>query len=290
MKTKAGISNLISRLATDETQFLRACFLAPVKKQGAAAVRIAGVICRMRVRPDDFEGWGVFRPMSYTLARLERLSTLTERANYLQLFPAASFVLAFKVGGDTWLGQPARLGDQRFGFDGLVPIDGVDEGELFDSVVARFDGSRFWFDQIDPNTDPSVAAYLRESIVAMVDPRLINRPGMTPVQRMAYRAHHAERLRMQMANARATGEYRLRQAVEHAGAELRDFSELREVYRVSYTVDGRRHTSVIRKNDLSVHSAGICLSGQDARFDLASLVSILRAGHQQGGIRHGLQV
>jgi hypothetical protein len=290
MKTKAGISNLISRLAAEESQFLRASFLAPVKKQGAVAVRIAGATCRMRVKPNNFEGWGVFRPLSYTLARLEREGTLTERANYLRLFPAVQFVLTVKDGPDIWLGQPARLGDPRFSFDGLAQIDGVDDAELFDTVVARFDGSRFWFDQIDPNADPSVAAYLREAILPMVDPRLINRPDLTPEQRMAYAANHTERLRAQLANARATGEYRLRQAVEHAGAELRQFSELRDVYRVSYTVDGRRHTSVIRKNDLRVQSAGICLSGQDMKFDLASLVSILRAGQQQGEVRHGLQV
>ena len=288
MKTKAGISNLISRLAAEESQFLRASFLAPMKKHGAVAVRIAGATCRMRVKPHDFEGWGVFRPVSYILARLERESTLTERANYLKLFPAVQFVLTLKE--EIWLGKPARLGDQRFSFDGLIQIDGVDDAELFDTVVARFDGSRFWFDQIDANADPSVAAYLREAILPMVDPRLINRPGLTPEQRMAYVANHTERLRVQLANARATGEYRLRHAVEHAGAELRQFSELRDVYRVSYTVHGRRHTSVIRKNDLSVQSAGICLSGQDMKFDLASLVSILRAGQQQGEIRHGLQV
>jgi hypothetical protein len=171
-----------------------------------------------------------------------------------------------------------------------VPIDGIDEAEMFDTVLARFDGSRFWFDQIDPAGDPSIAAYLRESIVAMVDPRRIDRRGLTPEQRLAYAANHAERLRAQLANTRATGEYRLRQAVEHAGAKLRDFSEVRDVYRVSYVVDGHRHTSVIRKNDLSVQSAGICLSGEDMKFDLASLVSILRAGQQQGAIWHGLPV
>lgn len=290
MKTRANISNLISRLAAKESEFLRASFLAPVKKHAMVAVRIAGATCQMRVMPGDFEGWGVLRPVSYALARLEREGTLTERWNYLRLFPAVTFVLSIADGDGVWLGQPARLGDQRFSFDGLAQIDGVDDAELFDTIVARFDGSRFWFDQVDPNADPSVAAYLRESIVAMVDPRLIHRPALTPEQRLAYGANHLKRLRVRLSDARASGEYRLRQAIEHAGATLREFSELGDVYRVSYSVDGRRHTSVICKNDLTVKSAGICLSGQDAMFDLASLVSIVRAGQRHGEIRHGLQV
>ncbi|HEV7301679.1 MAG TPA: hypothetical protein VGN72_20240 [Tepidisphaeraceae bacterium] len=290
MKTNTNILNLINRLAVEEAAFLRTRFLAPVAQGGFVQVRIAGAVCRVRVRPFAFTGWGVFKPVSYSMAVLDRPATLCERAAYLQLFPSARFVLTQKDGdADTWFGQPA-LGDDRFAFDGLVPICSVDDGELFDTVVARFDGSRFWFDGIDPTADPVTGAYLREAIVSMRDPRRIDRKGLTPEQRLAYTANHAERLRRQVADRRANGEYRLREAIAHAGAEMRAFSELKDVYRVTYTVDGRRHTSVIRKNDLTVQSAGICLSGEDRKFDLASLVGVLRAGQQQGEIFHGLQV
>jgi hypothetical protein len=293
MPAKRRIPDAFARLAAAEDAFLHSEFLAPVLRGQGVQVRIAAVRCQLRVEPADFQGFGVFRPLSHVVARLVRPATMVQRSQYLELFPAVSLLLCARQGqeGNDWLALPANRGDTRFVVEGFVPVRLVEEAELFDTVWARFDGSRFWFDELDSRTDPGAAAYLREALGRMAPPRTIDRPGLTAGQREAYTAVHDERIRREQErqrceqerireDARASGERRLREALEHAGAQFRDFAERGDVYSVTYTVDGQRHTSVVRKTDLTVQTAGICLSGEDRKFDLHSLVGVLREGSE----------
>jgi hypothetical protein len=73
---------------------------------------------------------------------------------------------------------------------------------------------------------------------------------------------------------------RLEMALAHAGAELIDVVEHADRYSVSWHVDGERHISAVDKSDdLEVMVAGICLAGQDRRFDLSSLVGVVRGAY-----------
>ena len=301
MAAKRRIPDALARLAAAEDAFLRSEFLAPVLRGQGVQVRIAGVRCQLRVEPADFQGFGVFRPLSHSAARLDRPATMGQRRQYLGLFPAVSLLLLSRQGsaGDAWLAVPANHGDTRIEMDGPIPLWLAEDAELFDTVCARFDGARFWFDEVDSRTDPGAAAYLREALGRMTPPRLIDRPGLTAGQREAYAAVHDDRVRREretaervkqreVLDARASGERRLREALGHAGATFTDYAERGDVYRVSYTVDGQRHTSVVRKTDLAVQTAGICLSGEDQKFDLHSLVGVLREGRGSGQINRTL--
>jgi hypothetical protein len=63
---------------------------------------------------------------------------------------------------------------------------------------------------------------------------------------------------------------------------LVEYLERADSFRVTFTVGGRSYTSSVNKDDLTVQVAGICLSGEDQKFDLSSLVGVLREGGRQG--------
>ncbi len=250
-------------------------------RRGTVQVRIAGVVCRLRVSPHDFEGWGVFRPDSARTARLVRPARLAERRGYLDLLPLLRVIVCMRE-RDRWLAIPAHRADARFRIEGLVPVRLVEEPQLFDVLLTRFDGAQCWYDEPEPRRDPATAAYLREALARLVDPDQLDRPGLSAEERAAYLVNYAPRLQAELDIRRDRVEERLRAALAHAGADFRGYQEHGDVYRVAYVVDGRRQVSVVSRNDLSVQVAGICLSGQDRHFDLQSMVGVLREAESTG--------
>jgi hypothetical protein len=279
------LDDLLNRLAAAEEAFLANEFLAPRLRGSPVQVRVAGVVCQLKVEPADFAGWGVFRPTSHTSARLVRPARLAERQRYLELFPRLRLILS-RRDGDVWLGLPAHQADSRFRVEGLVPVRLIEEAQLFEVVETRFDGSQCWFDRLDTRCDPGTAAYLRQSLQQMVEPNRLSRPGLTAEERTAYGLQYWPAVEAQIAARRDRVEERLHQALAHAGAELRGYLERGDSYRVEFDVGGQRHVSVVHKQDLAVRVAGICLSGEDAKFDLTSLVGVLGEAQGEGADFH----
>ena len=269
------VRETLKRLAAAEAAFPGSEFLAPVVRGHGVVVSIAGARCRLSVAPEHFEGWGIFLAMSHTHAELLREASALERQKYLRLF-APVMMIAGTADHRTVCATPANRSDTRFEFDGPVPVHLADRVELFDSLIARFDGSQFWFDQLDRRADPAGASYLRQEIAQMTDLERIDRPGLGLGQRIAYALEYTRRASAILAEQKNRADVRLTAALAHAGAVLRDFIEQADAYRVTYTIGQRRHTAIVRKGDLTVESAGICLAGRDRDFDLNSLVGVLR--------------
>ena len=309
---RTDVNDLLNRFAAEEEKFLAREFLAPALRGGTVRVQIGGMVCKVRIEPADFEGWGVFQPVSHTEAILEREASLAERRKYLELFPMIRQIVCRRA-GHTWFGAAASFGDTRIRMEGLAPLQLATEIQLFDCVRTRFDGTQFWFEEVDMRHDPGASAYLRSALCDETPPENLDRKGLTAEERAAYELNYWELVRppgddiddegprrnpphRRRSRNRQPGDMsseatesdsvrgRLRDNLSHAGAELIDYLERADSFRVRYRVGGRQHTSSVNKDDLTVQVAGICLSGEDQKFDLASMVGVLREGDRDGGI------
>jgi hypothetical protein len=112
----------------------------------------------------------------------------------------------------------------------------------------------------------------------MLPPEELHKSGLTPEERAAYELCWTARQEARKAEVRDQAEMRLRSALEHAGAEFVDYLERQDGYRVTYRIGKKQMVTSVDKQDLTVQVAGICLSGEDDKFDLSSLVGVLRDG------------
>ncbi len=270
------IQHLLDKLAAEEAAFLDAEFLAPVLPGRRVQVRIAGIVCTLRVVSEAAPGWAILKALSLDTARVIERPGLRQIRDYLALFPAVRLLLLAPEHGD-WLARPAQRGDARVRVDGPVRVHLATGVQPFQQIVARFDGSAFWFQEVDRRRSPAIAAYLRDALTAETPPADLHKPTLTAEERAAYQSLYAAI----EAARRDQVEVRLADALAHAGADFAAYIERADAYTVAYTVDGQTYQSTVRKDDLTVLSAGICLSGQDRRFDLQSLVSVIREGTAQ---------
>jgi hypothetical protein len=278
-----SIHNLLDKLEGDERRFVGTEFLAPIVGRGPVLIRIANVVCRLRVTdnlPHNFKGWAILQARPISEAAFIRSATLSEQSTYLRLFPPTQLILAAFV-DHVWWALPAQRGDTRIRLENAVPVQLTEDGlERFETITARFDGRVFWYERRDSSRDPSLAAYLREQLNAGAKPDDLHKANLSREEREAYAFACA--LIAQAEQDRVEG--RLKNALDHAGAAYRSHVERGDVFVITYEVDGRTHTSAIRRDDLSVETAGICLAGQDRRFDLTSLVGVLREARDTGQI------
>ena len=267
------IHSLLDKMESAEEAFLETEFLAPVLPGRQVQVRIAGLVCTLRVTGGAEPGWAVLKPVSLDRARVVARPSLRQVRDFLALFPAVRLVLLARAGHD-WLALQAHRGDTRFQIAGLVRVHLAVGVEPFQQIVARFDGAHFWFQEIDRRRSPAVAAYLRKALAEETQPDALHKPTLTAEEREAYcwacKAIEAAR--------RDQVELRLTDALARADADLASYIEREDAYTVTFAVDGRPHRSTVRKDDLTVLVAGICLAGQDRQFDLQSLVGVIREG------------
>ncbi len=283
---------LVERLARQEQELRRTCFVAPCVAGGKVRARLEGLVHDFEPRPRDFEGWGLFRAIDSKIAEAVETAEPRHVDAYLRLLAPFRLVLAARLSGASWLAYPAGEADarQRLGEARPFPVHLVADGEAFEQVKARHDGAAFWFEAPDRGVDPRVAERLRQALAAMTSPGDLEIPHLTREARVVYRllrdaeSRREERRRQNRERRRRhrqerqtrRDEGRLRAALAVGGGSLHQFRDRDRYWQVEWTTaDGIHHTSAISKTDLTVLGAGICLSGRDRDFDLQSLVGVV---------------
>jgi hypothetical protein len=269
------IRNLLNQIANAEAQLQSTQFLAPCVKGGRVRTRVAGMVYTFTPKPRQFEGWGIFRPADEQTATLVEAADLPQIAAYLQQFQTIRLRLADRLQNQTWLAYPVNEADMRQRFKTVkpVPVHLVTEGIAFEQIVARWNGNFCWFEEVDRRADPAIAETLQSALKQRILVEELQFKGITPEMRSLYElvTQHTEGFAQPQRD-----EKRLRQALKQGGGELHQFQDRGDYWTVDWiTADGTRHTSAIAKNDLTVVSSGICLSGRDRDFDLQSLVGVM---------------
>jgi hypothetical protein len=263
-----SVLNLIAVLARDEAALGGQEFLAPLAQGGRARLRLRGLICELAVA-NAGAGWWICRARDARCAEIVGEALPWQRGDYLALWPELRLVLLEPLGEAGWLALPYNASDaaQRFGLAGPLAVRLVEGGQPFERIVGRVERRTIWFDAPDRRADPAQAEALR---AALADGRAAPAiAGLGEGERAAYALLAGRQA------VRSGTDARLRAALAVGGATLLGYELTGTLLRVAWERDGQRSVTLLTP-DLAVVSAGVCLSGQDGRFDLASIVGVVR--------------
>lgn len=155
--------------------------------------------------------------------------------------------------------------------DGIEPLD---------VATARFDGQHFWFEAARFTDTAEQRIKLRERLeqgnYALPTDQSLLSPEELSAFKIAVECYKTAN--MSDLERRLVGE------MSRYDATMKKFVERGDKVEVQWkdNMTGSNLTSVFRTNDLSVITAGICLSGGDKTFDLQSLVGVVRRGQRHG--------
>lgn len=268
------VHDIIDHFQNAESEIIGSEFIAPILPGRQVQIRISGIVCKLRIIGRFQVGWRILRVVSMQEARIIKPASNTQIQQYLKLLPKVHVLMVLAEDNGDWLALKQK-GDTRFVIEGMLRIKYATGIQPLSWVISRFDGQTFFYHTLDRRSNLSNSAFLRDSLLKEKPPETLRRSGLMPEEREAYQMIFDA----VMASKRNPVEVRLEEALEVGGGKLTSFIEHSDRYSVTFDVDGHSHTSHVNKNDLTVLSSGICLSGMDRIFDLQSLVGVFREYH-----------
>ena len=269
--------HLIQRLGKEETELPSRTFISPIYNSTSVITLIEGIVHRLEV-PSLNPGWYEIRPENLKTAEIVGQAGMSDIEGYLKRLKKLRLILLPKEIG-FFFHTAVPFKNCGLNFDPLPLYLVSDSAEPFDTIIAGFDGSNLWYWEIDPANNSEKSEYLRERLVKGDKPEAIRFKGLTLEEKVAYALYYSILEKKKV----LTREGQLKRDVEHAGGKFIKATERKDHFSITYTVDGNEYTSYVSKDTShQVLTAGICLSGQDTTFDLASLITVLREGQNKG--------
>lgn len=257
--------NILQNIIRREQEIIGKEFLAPVLRGGKVKVKVGNIIWECPLE-SDFSGWGVFRIQKNRTALFVREAEFWEKEMYLRQFPKLSLVLFFLDPSGIWWARDLKRQNYVIVYlvEGLLPFDGIS---------AAFDRANYWYIGEDPKTDPRKSEALRNALENDIEPGNLKIPGLKIREHELYEA--AFNFKQKNIEFQKSGKARkIEKALKLGNAELLDWVELPDGYRVRWKKGHTTLTSVINSK-MSVVSAGLCLAGRDHEQDLTSLASLI---------------
>lgn len=225
-------------------------------------------------------GWWELRPSTKKRAYPIRHAYPHEYLLYLTQLPRFYVIVLFRVAENTWLCLPYNASDaaQRGWEDGTPRVLHLVRHSVqpMDVVVTRDLAGMLLYDSVDTRLESSRHIVLAQATIdiPIKGPKTDGFSNAISIIQDRLKTQAEEEHRRQLEAQRATTEGNIKWHLEYVGAQLADFREYGEGFRVNWTFNGQTHQTTIRR-DLRVHSAGICLAGGDRNFNLSSIVHVM---------------
>lgn len=259
--------DILNKLATVEKEVFdgNVLFISPVLKTSTSvATRIANIEYSFSVSTKREAGWYALRAFDAEHARIIRAAQPEEIEAYQKVFPKQRLIAVSRL-ETHWLALLVGSAEPK-----IVHLHLSEGLEIFDYVDAIGFGEQFWFVAPYSRRDPIILENIRENFRKEVKSPKVN--GILPDERKAYAIAFA----LLEESRKTDTQRRLESALKHGNAKLVDYREHGNMIVVNWEFDGHKINSTVNKANLTVTTAGICLTGQDQNFDLASLPSVYR--------------
>jgi hypothetical protein len=265
---------LINHISAQTATLRQRTFLTPLLRGGKARLRVEGLIYEVTVRHAR-PGWWLCLCREGATADIVGEALPYERGEYLALWPALRLVLLEPLRDGDWLALPYNPTDaaQRFALPAPLVVRLVEGGQPFDRLIGRVEGQTVWYDEVDRRSDPLIAESLRVRLAeGHAQPDV---PNLAPGERAVYALLWERSAAARQLTAAERQERQLRSALSLTGAQLVGYEVHGDEVLVYWERDGERRPPIRLDGGGSVVTAGVCLSGQDRNFDLASIVGVV---------------